>query len=555
MTRGMIYKLIFILLLIAFSIVLILPTFGEKTMSITMNADATAEQADAVKRKFPAATYEMTQKDSVMTVTAGGRNITDAVMNDVRSFPGVKDAVIRKHWAEDMVMAKKINLGLDLQGGMNLVMQADFKRIESKSADNKKLTEKDKTDLTQQALELIRNRIDKFGVAEPSIRPRGVDAIEIQLPGVKDPKAVKKAIGTTGRVEYRLVDDEWTGKAGEWLKVNYKGAALPQDAESQDKLLADMAAGLQLPNNREVLYYWDRKKDTNKIIPAYPIVLFREVAIAGNDISKAWIGQDEYGGLAVHFTTTADGATKFADVTAKKNWGKKLAIVIDEKVRSAPRLNVQITSGQAMINGNFTYDEVSTLTRIIKEGALPVDLNIIEERTVGPSLGQDSIDSGIKAALLGIAAVVILMAMYYKLAGVIAGLGLVLNTIFQIAILSWLGFTLTLPGIAGIILSVGMAVDANVLIYERMKEELRSGKSVRMAVSLGFDRAFWAIFDGNLTTLISAFVLAQFGTGPIKGFAVTLTIGLLASMFVALYITRYVYELISLNKKIKRLSI
>ncbi|HOD14052.1 MAG: protein translocase subunit SecD [Spirochaetes bacterium] len=555
MTRGMIYKLIFILLLIAFSIVLILPTFGEKTMSITMNADATAEQVDAVKRKFPAVTYEMAQKDSVITVTAGGRNITDAVMNDVRSFPGVKDAVIRKHWAEDMVMAKKINLGLDLQGGMNLVMQADFKRIESRSADNKKLTEKDKTDLTQQALELIRNRIDKFGVAEPSIRPRGVDAIEIQLPGVKDPKAVKKAIGTTGRVEYRLVDDEWTGKAGEWLRANYKGAALPDDAGTQDRLLADMTAGLQLPKDRELLYYWDRKKDTNKIIPTYPIVLFREVAIAGNDISKAWIGQDEYGGLAVHFTTTADGATKFADVTAKKNWGKKLAIVIDEKVRSAPRLNVQITSGQAMINGNFTYEEVNTLTRIIKEGALPVDLNIIEERTVGPSLGQDSIDSGIKAALLGIAAVVILMAMYYKLAGVIAGLGLVLNTIFQIAILSWLGFTLTLPGIAGIILSVGMAVDANVLIYERMKEELCSGKSVRMAVSLGFDRAFWAIFDGNLTTLISAFVLAQFGTGPIKGFAVTLTIGLLASMFVALYITRYVYELISLNKKIKRLSI
>ncbi|HPN13692.1 MAG TPA: protein translocase subunit SecD, partial [Spirochaetota bacterium] len=432
---------------------------------------------------------------------------------------------------------------------------ADFKRIESRSADNKKLTEKDKTDLTQQALELIRNRIDKFGVAEPSIRPRGVDAIEIQLPGVKDPKAVKKAIGTTGRVEYRLVDDEWTGKAGEWLRANYKGAALPDDAGTQDRLLADMTAGLQLPKDRELLYYWDRKKDTNKIIPTYPIVLFREVAIAGNDISKAWIGQDEYGGLAVHFTTTADGATKFADVTAKKNWGKKLAIVIDEKVRSAPRLNVQITSGQAMINGNFTYEEVNTLTRIIKEGALPVDLNIIEERTVGPSLGQDSIDSGIKAALLGIAAVVILMAMYYKLAGVIAGLGLVLNTIFQIAILSWLGFTLTLPGIAGIILSVGMAVDANVLIYERMKEELCSGKSVRMAVSLGFDRAFWAIFDGNLTTLISAFVLAQFGTGPIKGFAVTLTIGLLASMFVALYITRYVYELISLNKKIKRLSI
>ena len=199
-------------------------------------------------------------------------------------------------------------------------------------------------------------------------------------------------------MEYRLVDDDYTNKAGAWVQQNYKRKTLPEEAEKLDKLLFDIADGIKLPRDREVLYYWDRLKDTNKIVAQYPIVLMREVAIAGIDISKAWIGQDEYGGLAVHFTTTADGATKFADVTAKKNWGKKLAIVIDDKVRSAPRLNVQITSGQAMINGNFTYDEVNTLTRIIKEGALPVDLNIIEERTVGPSLGQDSIESGVKAA-------------------------------------------------------------------------------------------------------------------------------------------------------------
>ena len=553
MTRGMIYKLIFILLLIAFAVVLIMPTIGENTMQVSMNGDATAAQYEAVKKKFPSNSYVVTQKGAELTIT--GRNLNDAVMNDVRTFPGVRNSVILKHWAEDAVMAKKVNLGLDLQGGMHLVLQADYEKIESKSIDKKKLTEKEKSELTQQALELIRNRIDKFGVAEPSIRPRGNEAIEIQLPGVKDPRAVKKAIGTTGQVEYRLVDDEFTAKAGEWLRGNYREKALPEESDKQDRLLADITEGIQLPNNREVLYYWERQKDTTKILPQYPIVLMREVAIAGTDINKAWIGNDEYGGLAVHFTTTAEGATKFADVTAKKNWGKKLAIVIDDKVRSAPRLNVQITSGSAMINGNFTYEEVNTLTRIIKEGALPVDLNIIEERTVGPSLGQDSIEAGVKAAILGFIGILAFMAMYYRLAGVIAGAGLVLNAIFQMAILSWLGFTLTLPGIAGIILTAGMAVDANVLIYERMKEELANGKSVRMAVSMGFDRAFWAIFDGNLTTLISAFVLAQFGTGPIKGFAVTLTIGLIVSMFVALYITRFVHELISVNKKIKRLSI
>jgi preprotein translocase subunit SecD len=553
MTRGMIYKSIFIALLIAFTVILILPTVGEKSMRIVLSKDVTAEQLAEIKKKFSAEDY--TLESNADAITVKGRNITDAIMNDVRNFPGVKNAVILKHWAEDAVLAKKINYGLDLQGGMHLILQADFKKIESKSADKKKLTDKDKADLTHQALELIRNRIDKFGVAEPSIRPRGNDAIELQLPGVKDPAAVKKAIGTTGRVEYRLVEDKYTALAGEWLQQHNKEKVLPEDPDKLDAFLADIAAGIKLPESLEVLYHWDRPRDSKKIVPQYPVVVLKEVALAGNDISKAWIGHDEYGSYAVHFTTTAEGATKFGDVTSKKNWGKKLAIVIDDKVRSAPRLSVQIPSGQAMINGNFTYEEVDTLTKIIKEGALPVDLKITAERTVGPSLGQDSIESGITAGLLGLSAVMILMILYYKTAGFIADIGLFLNTIFQIAILSWLGFTLTLPGIAGIILTVGMAVDANVLIYERMKEEQRSGKSVRMSVTLGFDRAFWAIFDSNLTTLISAFVLAQFGTGPIKGFAVTLTIGLISSMVVTLYITRFMYEIISMSKKLKRLSI
>ncbi|TFH41330.1 MAG: hypothetical protein E4G96_05725 [Chrysiogenales bacterium] len=423
----MIYKLIFILLLIAFSVMLILPTIGEKRMRIDLAADATAGQIDELKKRFPAGEYDIESKETAITVV--GRNITDAVMNDIRNHPGVSNAVILQHWAEGAFMAKKINLGLDLQGGMHLVLQADFKKIESKSPDKKKLTEKEKTELTQQALELIRNRIDKFGVAEPSIRPRGNEAIEIQLPGVKDPRAVKRAIGTTGQVEYRLVDDEYSGKAAEWLSRNYRDQSLPEDAASQNKLLADMSVGIELPARLELLFNWDRKKDTNKIIPAYPVALVREVALAGSDISKAWIGQDEYGSLAVHFTTTAEGATKFADVTSKKNWTKRLAIVIDDKVRSAPRLNVQITSGQAMISGNFTIEEVNTLTRIIKEGALPVDLNIIEERTVGPSLGQDAIEGGVKAAIVGLGGIMLFILFYYKLAGLIANVGLILNTI------------------------------------------------------------------------------------------------------------------------------
>jgi len=216
---------------------------------------------------------------------------------------------------------------------------------------------------------------------------------------------------------------------------------------------------------------------------------------------------------------------------------------------------VQITTGQALIQGDFTLEEVNTLARIIKEGALPVNLVIIEERTVGPSLGQDAIDAGIKATILAFSVVMIFMVAYYKLSGFIASIGLILNIICQLALLSWLGFTLTLPGIAGFILTLGMAVDSNILIYERIREEQRSGKSPRIAVVNGFDRAFWAIVDSNITTLIAAFVLSQFGTGPIKGFAVTLSIGLISSLFVVLYVTRYVFEILSLSKNLKKLSV
>ena len=267
------------------------------------------------------------------------------------------------------------------------------------------------------------------------------------------------------------------------------------------------------------------------------------------------MNRDDYGQIVVSFRTTAEGASKFSNATRAENKDKRLAIILDSKVRNAPRINDQISTGSGQITGGFTYEEAITLARIIKEGALPVDLQIIEERTVGPSLGQDSIESGIKAIIIGLMGVMLFMIVYYKLAGIIADVALVLNMVFMLALLSLLGFTLTLPGIAGFILTVGMAVDANVIIYERIKEEIASGKSVRMSIVYGFEKAFWTIFDANLTTLIAAFILFQFGTGPIKGFAVTLFIGVLSSMFVALYVTRFAYEVISLNKKIKKLSI
>ncbi len=554
MTRGMIYKAMFIVAILVFAVLLILPTVGKREMSVLFEKDATAEQIADLEKHFASAGLLVVRSDGGFSVS--GYGINDAVMNEVKIIPGVKEVRIVPHWSERALLAKKMNLGLDLQGGMNLVMRADFESIEHKQ--DKKLTDSEKMDITQQALELLRNRIDKFGVSEPSIRPRGAEAIEIQLPGVKDPMSVKKAIGTTGRVEYRLVDDEYTRLAGQWLAGNiqrFKDGKIPENPEEQYSILNEAARAIGLPAKNELLFFYERDENTKKILPSYPIALEREVALAGNDISKAWVGHDEYGRLSVHFTTTPEGASKFATVTSAKNHGRKLAIIIDEKVRSAPQVNVQITTGQALIQGDFTLDEVNTLARIIKEGALPVNLVIIEERTVGPSLGQDAIDAGIKATILAFSVVMIFMVAYYRLSGLIASIGLILNIVCQLALLSWLGFTLTLPGIAGFILTLGMAVDSNVLIYERMREEQRAGKSPRIAVVNGFDRAFWAIVDSNITTLIAAFVLSQFGTGPIKGFAVTLSIGLISSLFVVLYVTRFVFEVLSLSKNLKKLSV
>ncbi|MDR3237504.1 MAG: protein translocase subunit SecD, partial [Spirochaetia bacterium] len=578
---------------------LILPTVAEKKMEIVFLKTATAEQKDAVKNWFSSG---FSTEEKELSLIVKGTSITDAVKNEIKGMDGVEEALILKHWVEEKFLSKKINFGLDLQGGVHLVLQANYDKILKKYADDIKaidnnlagagddekkqlkrdrdyitenildasgagysIKEKYKSEVTKQALELLRGRVDKFGVAEPSIRPSGKDAIEIQLPGLKDIESVKNAIGSTGSLEYRLADDSSSAAAGSQFEEKYKSGTFPADWDENsrflDSLLADISAAISLPNNLELIFVYEKGKETdetrspNKIYAQYPLAVEKAAVVAGTDISEASVNRDEYGKIVVSFRTTAEGSVKFAEATKESNKGKRLAIVLDNKIRSAPNINDQITTGSGQITGAFSYEDAMTLARIVKEGALPVDLQIIEERIVGPSLGKDSIESGVKAAIIGMIGIMIFMLIYYKAAGLIADFGLVLNLIFMLAILSLLGATLTLPGIAGFILTVGMAVDANVIIYERIKEEIAAGKSVRMSILSGFEKAFSTIFDSNLTTLIAAFILLQFGTGPIKGFAVTLFIGVISSMFTALFVTRFVYEIISLNKKIKKLSI
>jgi preprotein translocase subunit SecD len=552
MTQRNLLTLLIILAVTILSGILVLPTVGVNVLEIQMTDASTQENVDALRKRFPAPRYKFDAEDK--TVKIEGYGINNAVMNEIlkkEAFPFVREAKILPHWSEKGIMAKRINLGLDLQGGSMLVLEADYAKMEKKMG--RTLTEKDKGEITNQALDLIANRVDTFGVSEPQLRARGTEAIELQLPGVRDPKAVKNAIGMTGRVEYRLVDEAFSSKASKLVKDGT--IKLETDYSNVETVKEKISAEIKIPADKEVLFYYERDENTKKIFPAYPIVLEKNVSLAGSDIASAAPGYDDYGRLCVSFMTTSEGAAKFADATSKKNHGRRLAIVIDEKVRSAPALNVQINSGKAVIEGSFTQEEVNMLVRIIKEGALPVDLKIVQESTVGPSLGQDAIDAGVKAGVVALIAIMIFMVAYYKFAGVISIIGLVLNALYALALLSWLGFTLTLPGLAGFVLTLGVAIDANVIIYERIREELRSGKSVKTAVHMGFDRAFWTIFDSNLTTVLAALILSMIGTGPIKGYAVTLTIGIAANMFVALYVTKFYYMLSTSGKEKKKLSI
>jgi preprotein translocase subunit SecD len=356
----------------------------------------------------------------------------------------------------------------------------------------------------EQSLEIVRRRIDELGTREPSIQRQGEDRIVVQLPGVKDPDRIKSLLGKTAKLTFHLLDDSTTAEeAG-------KGRVPP--------------GSMLLPS-----------AEKERGVPE-SFVVRKRVEVGGDMLvdSKATYSE---GRPVVSFRFNTAGGKKFGDAT-RENAGKFLAIVLDEKVISAPRINEPILGGSGIISGSFTVQQAQDLSLLLRAGALPAPMQVLEERTVGPDLGADSIKAGAIACLLGLCLVVILMVAIYGTLGVIANIALLLNLTLLLACLSILGATLTLPGIAGIVLTMGMAVDANVLIYERMREEQRNGRTIMSAMQAGFDRAFGTIFDANLTTLAAAALLFHFGTGPIKGFAVTLSLGLITSMFTAVMVTR-----------------
>ena len=364
----------------------------------------------------------------------------------------------------------------------------------------------------QASIETIRRRVDAFGTTEPSIQREGRDRVLVQVPGIQDVEHLKELIGTTGKLEFKLVDPSANA--------------------------AQIAASKQIPPGDELVYGVGAPKGSPEGTAPIPYVLKSQVLVSGANLVDAQPGFDSRSGEpVVTFRFDAAGATRFGKVT-QENVGLPFAIVLDNKVISAPVIREPILGGTGQISGNFTVQQANDLAVLLRSGALPAKLTVIEERTVGASLGADSIASGKKAALLGLLMVVIFMFAAYGLFGLFANIALIVNIALIFGVLSLIGATLTLPGIAGIVLTIGIAVDANVLINERIREEIRTGKSPFASVEAGYTRALATIIDSNVTTLISTLVLFWLGSGPVRGFAVTLTIGILTSMFTAVTVTR-----------------
>ena len=406
-----------------------------------------------------------------------------------------------------------------------------------------------KTNAVNQSLEILRNRIDQFGVAEPIIIRQGDDEIVIQLPGIKDSKRAMKLLGDTAQLEFKMVADADGINLPELIK-NAVGSGKWHEGEDTRKL--NRALENQLPKDTSIYFEKEVDKVTKKET-VRPLLLQNKVLMTGDMVKDA---QVRIGGTFnepyVSLDLTSKGARVFGSIT-EKNVGKRMAIVLDDNVRSAPVIREKILGGSAQISGSFSHEEATDLAIVLRVGALPAPVDIIQNLTVGASLGQDSIQKGVLSGILGFILVVGFMVFYYRLSGLIANTAMILNILFLFTGLAILSATLTMPGIAGIVLSIGMAVDSNVLIFERMRDENALGKSIKSSVDGGFSKAFLTIIDAHVTTLVTALALFLFGTGPVKGFAVTLSLGIIFNLFTSINYSHWIFDTLNSYKIIKKI--
>jgi preprotein translocase subunit SecD len=378
-----------------------------------------------------------------------------------------------------------------------------------------------------QARQTIERRVNELGVTEPTIAQQGADQIQVQLPGVTDVEKAKSIIQSTGRLELKIVE---------------QGPAASREALLQNG---------QVPLNMEIVP--GSSGVPGDLAGTVYYLVRRAAAVSGTDLRSARPSLDQNNRPAVSFTLTPEGARKFGAVTGA-NIGRQLAIILDNRVQSAPTINSRIT-GDGIIEGVFTQQEVQNLALILRSGALPADLTYIEQRTIGPTLGADSIRSGLAASVAGLVLIMLFMLWYYRLSGVNAIVALAFNLVILIGLMAYIGAVMTLPGIAGFILTIGLGVDSNVLIFERIKEELEAQRGIRAAINAGFSRVWWTLLDTHIAALIAAAFLFQFGTGPIRGFAVTLSIGLISNLFTSTFVSKTLFELVLAKRQVSTLSI
>ena len=497
----------------------------------------------------------------------------------------------------DKIQSRALRLGLDLQGGVHMVMEVDLENIKEDEYD----------DTVDRAMKIINNRVDHLGLTEPVVQRQGVSRIIIELPGIQDMGRAKSIIGKTAllefvilkpledirlikeKIDYSLAGTDTLEEADQDSMNVFEERAVDTQPFSSLLIEQPMSQDAGSPpinfivtkeNLLRVQVILEKEHVQRILTESDARILFsaeddpRAVSSAGDGarllyfinynaectgsiIQEARVekGQGlEAGQWQISFNTTSDGVKVFRNVTGN-NVKNRMAIVLDNTVYSAPQIQEKIRDGSSRITGSFTLEEARDLAIVLSVGALPAEVTVIFEDTVGPSLGADSIRKGLRAAVMGLLVVITFMILYYGMSGVISDMALLLNLIFIFGFMTWMKATLTLPGIAGLILTVGMAVDANVLIFERIREELRGGKTVRAAIANGYSRAFWTIFDANITTFLTAIILFQFGTGPIKGFAYILMVGIISSVFTAIFVTRIVYDYLTVNFQIKKLNI
>ncbi len=524
MKQGLLWRGLLILAVLAVSLFSAYPLEEKLNYGLDLQGGIhlvlQVEVEDAVRSETTKDMDRLLQELHDAGLDAARSSISSSTAFDLTGVPADQDAEVRRVVTEYMPGWGWQRRGSTISFEMDVANSAEIRNL-----------------AVVQALETIRNRIDEFGVAEPVIQRQGLEGkrIVVQLPGVDDPERVKKLIKNTAFLEFRLVQYPLGGGG----------------VGSREQILSQY--GGQVPLGIEILS-GNIEDDRGAVLGQQYYAVDDRPVITGRDLRTARPGIGEFNQPVVNFYLTHEGGKRFAEATGN-NVGKGLAIVLDGRVVSAPNIRSRIADS-GIIEGGFSRQEVEDLSTVLRSGALPAGITYLEERTVGPALGQDSIDKGLRAGLLGLALVVLTMLVVYKGTGLNAIVALTLNIVVLFGALAYFGATLTLPGIAGIILTIGMAVDANVLVFERIREELHHGRTVKSAVDAGFGKALSSVLDANITTLIAALFLFQFGTGPIRGFAVTLSIGILASLFSAIFVSRWIFDLIlSRRRRVERLSI